>query len=372
MCLGCDDKRLGVQPANSKNQFTNHTFSAVLAIFVLKFFMKRLSCVLVLMGLFSCKKDKEEQCAFVPDTKRIAIDLQIESLEDSVSSITTKTQLVNFLTHHPVLRDHFFGRAGYPGDSIFINELYHRFTSPHLDTLLMETHRVFGDLSDLKKEFGQAFANIKYYYPDFQPPKIQTILSGLETDLLVSDTLIVIGLDYYLGSGAKYRPNTYEYMLRRYKKDFIVPSVLLLYGIDPNFNKTELIDKTVLADMIAYGKAYYFAKHMLPCVADSVFIGYTAEEINGARQNESLIYVRLIENEVLYSTSHQIKQHYLDERPKTLEVGEKCPGRIATWTGWQIVNAFAEHHPDKTLPQIMDQSQANGFFKDSKYRPVKK
>lgn len=337
--------------------------------------MKKLSfaAVLVLMSLFGCeKKDKEEQCAFVPDTKHITVDLRIERLEDSVASINTKTQLVNFLKHHPVLRDHFFRRAGYPGDSIFINELYHRLTNPAIDTLLMETNRVFGDLSDLKKEFSQAFANLQYYYPNFHPPKIQTILSGLETDLLVSDTLIVIGLDYYLGRGAKYRPNTYEYMLRRYKKDFIVPSVLLLYGIDPGFNKTEISDKTVLADMIAYGKAYYFARHMLPCVPDSVFIGYTSEEINGARQNEGLIYVRLIENEVLYSTSHQIKQHYLDERPKTLEVGETCPGRIATWIGWEIVNSYADHHPDKKLPQVMAESQANAFFKDSKYRPQKK
>jgi hypothetical protein len=333
--------------------------------------MKRLSgtLVLVLIGLFSCKKDREEKCAFVPDIKSVA--LQIEPLEDSISSIKSKTQLVNFLTHHPVLRDHFFGRTGYPSDSIFINELYRRFTDPHIDTLLMETHSVFGDLADLRKEFGQAFANINYYYPGFRPPKIQTIITGLETDLLVSDTLIVIGLDYYLGPGAKYRPNTYEYMLRRYKKDFIVPSVLLLYGIDANFNKTEITDKTVLADMIAYGKAYYFAKHMLPCVADSVFIGYTAGEMNGARQNEGQIYVRLIENEVLYSTSHQIKQHYLDERPKTLEVGEKCPGRIATWIGWQIVNAYAAHHQDKTLPQIMGVPQADTFFKTSKYRPEK-
>ncbi len=336
--------------------------------------MKRLSIVFVLflMCLFGCKNDQDDRCVFAPDTKNIIVDLQIESLEDSVATITTKKQLVNFLTHHPVLRDQFFGRASYQGDSSFVNELFGRFTNPHIDTLLMETHRVFGNLSDLKTEFSKAFANIKYYYPDFKTPKIQTVLSGMETDLLVSDTLIVIGLDYYLGPGAKYRPKTYEYMLRRYKKDFIVPSVLLLYGIDPGFNKTELTDKTVLADMIAFGKAYYFARHMLPCVADSVFIGYTGEEIYGARQNESLIYIRLIENEVLYSTSHQIKQHYLEERPKTLEVGEKCPGRIATWVGWQIVNSYAEHHPDKSLPQIMNQSQANTFFKESKYRPEKK
>ena len=148
--------------------------------------------------------------------------------------------------------------------------------------------------------------------------------------------------------------------------------MLLLYGIDAGFNKTELADKTVLADMIAFGKAYYFAKRMLPCVPDSVFIGFTAEEINSARENEDLIYIRLIENEVMYSTSHQIKQRYLAERPKTLEIGEKCPGRIGQWIGWQIVEAYAKRNPGKTVQQIMGTTQATTILKDSKYRPVKK
>ena len=131
--------------------------------------------------------------------------------------------------------------------------------------------------------FQTAFSNLKYYYPDFTPPKIQTIITGLESDLFVSDSLILIGLDYYLGAQGKYKPNMYDYMLRRYEKNFIVPSVMLLYGIDERYNKTDLNDRTVLSDMITYGKAYHFAKHMLPCVRDSIFIGYTRQEIEWSK-----------------------------------------------------------------------------------------
>jgi hypothetical protein len=330
--------------------------------------LSHLVIVLVLLG--SCKKDHDEKCAFIPDTKKITVDLQIQNLEDSLPSVKTKRELVNFLTRHPELRDHFFGRANYPDDSVFINTLFKRFTNLGMDTLLTETHKVFGDYSLLRDQFKQAFANIKYYYPNFRIPKIQTMVSGLEDmDLLVTDTLIVVGLDFYLGPGAKYRPRMYDYILRRYNKDFIVPSALLLYGINPSFNKTKLTDRTALADMIAYGKAYYFAKHMLPCAEDSVLMGYTREEMSGAKENEDLIYIRLIENEVIYSTSHQVKQRYLDERPQTLEVGEKCPGRIGTWVGWRIVDAYANRHSDKSLPQIMETKEPEKIFKESKYRP---
>ena len=125
----------------------------------------------------------------------------------------------------------------------------------------------------------------------------------------------------------------------------------------------------MLAEMISYGKAYYFAKQMNPCVPDSVLIGYTSDEIRGSRSNENLIWSRLIEDQVLFSTSAQDKQKYIIERPKTLEVGEKCPGRIGQWVGWRMVQMYHENHPDKTLPDIMKDSDAQQMFKESGYKP---
>ena len=79
--------------------------------------------------------------------------------------------------------------------------------------------------------------------------------------------------------------------------------------------KNDVSDKTVLADMVAFGKSFYFAKHMLPCVPDSVLIWYTPEEIKGSRSNEDLIWKRFVDSQVLYSTNHKVKQDYLGERP---------------------------------------------------------
>jgi hypothetical protein len=144
---------------------------------------------------------------------------------------------------------------------------------------------------------------------------------------------------------------------------------MLIYGIGNRFNKTDNNDKTVLADMIAYGKSFYFAKHMLPCVADSTFIWYTPEEINGSRKNQDLIWARLVQDDVLFSTSHMVKQKYLGERPKTLDVGPDCPGRIAQFMGWQVVNAYMEEESDVTLPELMAQPAAPKIFRASKYKP---
>jgi hypothetical protein len=330
---------------------------------------KSLLFAVIVAVIASCKSNKEE-CAFQPETFSIKVDLQIEHLEDSITSVDSKQQLVDFFSRHHVMRDIFFNHQGYPNDSVFINELYHRFQSLAIDTVLMETKKVFGDGSELRKEFTQAFTNIKFYYPEFQIPKIQTVITGMESDLFVSDTLIIVGLDYFLGGGAKYKPNMYEYMLKRYTKEFVVPSTMLLYGIDSRINEVNMEDKSVLADMIAYGKAYYFAKQMLPCVPDSVFIGYTSKEIDGARENQDIIWKHLVEKEVFYSNVKNIKQKYIDERPKTIEIGDQCPGRIGVWMGWQIVKEYVKQNSQgATLPNLMKLSDAQQIFKGSKFRP---
>lgn len=328
-----------------------------------------LTLVICCLFLASCSDKSKEKCAFIPDTGRVTMNLRFESLEDSLVGIKSKAGLVALLSRHPVVRDAFFGRSAYPNDSVFINELYSRFTNPYLDTLLAETHKVFGDGSELKKSFEEAYRNLKFYYPDYETPKIETVITGLESDLFVSDSLVIIGLDYFLGDGARYRPNMYDYMLRRYNKDFIIPSVFLLTGIDRHFNRIDPSDKTILADMVTYGKAFYFAKRMLPCTPDSVLIGYSAKEIEGSRQYENMIWSRFVEDEVLFSTSHLIKQKFLAERPKTVEVGDQCPGRIGTWVGWQIVNKFMNDNPRLSLQQLMQIQNASQLFKDSGYKP---
>ena len=330
-----------------------------------------LAVALLILTLFSCDTDKEE-CVKAPDTNGRRVDIVFEHFEDTLTNLKSKSQLVELFTREPLIRDFIFRRTEYPDDSVFINEIYNRMRNPHIDTLSVETRRVFGDLSELKSQFTEAFTNIKAYYPDFKPPKIQTVISGLDNDLLVSDSLIIIGLDYFLGRGAKFRPKMYEYLLRKYDPDDIVPSCILLYGIDERFNKSDEKDKTVLADMIAYGKSFYFAKHMLPCIADSTLISYTPEEILGSRKNQDLIWARFIESEVLYSTSHVVKKDYLGERPATIQVGEKCPGRIGQWVGWQIVNKYMETHPDVSLPDLMAAEDAQKLFRESRYKPERR
>lgn len=326
---------------------------------------------IILQFLIGCDKEVDACQNGITNTEQIS--LEVDQMQYSILDITTEEALLKFIEKEPIVADYFLKRGNYPNDSIMANVLVKRFNNPYIDTLAMEIKEVFGNAETLIKEFNDAFSTLNYYYPESKMPKIKFVATGLENgaDLYVSDSLIVIGLDFYLGKTAKYRPLGFpQYLLQKYTPEYIVPSVMLLYGISPQFNSGDPADKTILADMISYGKAYYFAKSMLPCVADSTIIGYTSEEMTGSQSNIGVIWAHFLDNELLYSQDNFLKQKYLGERPKTYEIGDKCPGRIGTWLGWYIVSAYTTRK-ELSLQELMQKDNAQKIFQESKFRPNK-
>ena len=321
-----------------------------------------------LVFLFSCSG--EEECGYQPSTLPEKVNIEIERLESEILGIREMESLIHFTDHNPLITEVFLRRAEYPNDSIFYHDLLSRFKNPHIDSLRREIEETYSDLSWLENELEEAFTLMKYYYPETKIPRVQTIATGFDYDMLVSDTLIIIGLDYYMGEEARYRPQgIYNYILKRYQQRFIVPSIMLLYGISTERNAYKKEDNTILAEMISYGKAFYFSKRMLPCTPDSTIIWYSSEEMDGLEENSPLVWAHFLEKNLLWETSHLVKRKYLDERPKTYEIGEKCPPRIATWVGWEIVNKFMKDHPEVTLQELMAIEDAKMLFEKSRYKP---
>ena len=279
----------------------------------------------------------------------------------------SKSEVAKFLNSHPAFVSQFLGRAQYPHDSILVNNILRLSNDAYIDTLRRESKRVFGDFIQMEQQFKQAFGYLQYFFPEAQLPKIQTVITGFGQDLFVSDSVIIIGLDYFLGPTARYRPLDYPtYIQARFSPEFIVPGCIL--QLSRIYNQTNYQDKSLLADMIFFGKSYLMVEKILPCVEDSLIVQYTSQQMMDVHDNQSIIWANFLQNELLYETSHFIKDKFIGERPNVPEIGSRCPGRIGAWLGWQIVRSYMRENP-ASLPELMGNSDASEIFRLSGYKP---
>ncbi|WP_205503466.1 gliding motility lipoprotein GldB [Rufibacter psychrotolerans] len=317
---------------------------------------------------FGCNKN--ETCEIPEEIAEIPVDIKVDRLEQRFFKIKTVPEMQAFLQEEPLLRDKFLLRDRYPSEELMAQSLLRLATDTSIHKLVRESDATFKDMSGIEQDLENALKHVKHYYPTFHIPKVQTFVSGLSRDLLVSDSLIVMGLDFFIGEKASFRPQAPQYILERYEKKNLAPSVMLL--VSNKFNKTDFVNKEMLDEMIDYGKSYYFTKQMMPCTPDSLIIWYTGQELADVEYNEGKIWAHLIEKGLLYENSQFIIRKYIGERPNVPEISARCPGRVATWVGWQIVRKYMENNPEVTLQQLMEEKNARKILELSKYKPQKK
>ena len=333
----------------------------------------RVLCLLIGLVFVSCGVEKERAAACSVAVKR-AIPLSSVMLSDLSSaffSAGSSDQMSAFLEDNPALRFHFFEQTRYLDLAYLSESLSKMIQNPHLDTLRKEVSAHYGDLSELRQQLAIAWGSLQVYDTSFVTPSVQTIVSGLYKDLYLSDSLVIVGLDYFIGPSARYPPRDVPfYLLRRLSSKHLVPT--LLFYFSERYNKTNISDQTLLSDMVAMGKTYAFVQQMLPCVPDSTLLGYTPTEMRDVKENEHTIWAYFLHNQLLYETSPRLKKRFVGERPKVYEIDEKCPGRIGHWLGWQIVRAYLgrqEGSGTYPLKTLMTEEDAKKILTLSKYNP---
>jgi len=320
------------------------------------------------LSLTACR-DQDDACRPDAAADAPAVALPLQRLETPFFQLKNPGEAVQFMTRYPLLARYYLQRQ--PGnEAALANALAQLATSPELARLKAQTVTAFGDSATLRKDLGELMRRVHYYFPDFKVPPAYTYVSGFQgKDIYVSDSLLVLSLDWFAGPQASYRPDLPGYMLRRYTPAHLLPT--LATTMASKYNKHELTANTTLDAMVNSGKALYFTSQVLPCTPDSLIMGFTAKEMAGVEANEGKVWGHFLEKNLLFATTPFLIQKYVSERPNVPEIDRTAPGRIGQWVGLQIVRKYMAEHPSVTLPQLMAEKNAQKLLNDSHYRPVR-
>ncbi|MEP1034233.1 gliding motility lipoprotein GldB [Ekhidna sp.] len=292
--------------------------------------------------------------------------LEVDRLEQELFKCKSAKEVETLLSSHADFAKFFLHSDQYPADSILANRMFGLIQNPSIDTLYQESIDAFKNFDEVVRTLEDGLGRLKVFYPQTPTPRIQTAVTGLYNDLFISNEHIMIGMDFFIGDDASYKPQQIpNYILDRYTIEHLAASILQF--VSSQYITTGKGDQ-MLAEMIDYGKSYYLLSKILPCTPERILIGYSESEWRDVFENDKIIWANFVQNEWLYETNHTIKQKFLGERPNVYEIGDKCPGRIGRWLGWQIVNAYAQN-TGASVTEIMAERDLNKVFNQSGYKP---
>ncbi len=311
----------------------------------------------------------------IPDVSDLKVSVKIQRFETDLFAIDTAhiaDGMAKLEQKYPVFMPFFLTQVLHdpndPGETPE-QSVSGFLKAPQVQKLYDSCRTKYTDLAGLENDLAQMFRYYQYYFPQKKTPTVVTAVTELVGDAyLVNDTLLMLGLDFFMGENfSAYNPDYFpEYLRRQFRQEYMTTKLAtaLASGIvgPPKGDK--------IADfMLNNGKILYLVDCLLPTVPDSMKMGYTREQIEGCYANEAEVWARLLSINVLYSPINIKTQKIVMPSPSADIVFKEAPGEIGNWIGWQVVKAYMKRFPDTTIEQLLNFSDPQKFLEQAKYKP---
>jgi hypothetical protein len=323
--------------------------------------------------LFSCNGDK------APDVSHIKIDLTTERFEKKLFD-TTAASLTTYLQQlqnsDPAFTNIFIYQIlgadpKWPADSTaaYVNMFVNSYRPVYKDA-----EKIFSDFSKYEEDIKKAMQYVKYYFPKYKvPEKIITYIGPPDGEGDgIGDSAVIVGLHYHLGKDNPiYKTSLVQaiypnYITSTFEPDYI-PVNIAKQALSEIYPEQES-DKPLVNQMVAKGKRLYILSKFLPATPSYKLIGYTEKQMKDCDKNESRIWDMFVKASLLQMIDKNVTKRYIEEGPKTDELGEGAPGNIGSYTGWQIVKKYMDKKPGTTLEQLIKLDE-EVIFQEAKYKP---
>lgn len=316
--------------------------------------------ILVFMIIAGVMMSCNTESRIEKDIAKIDIELKVERFDRHFAQVTPNT-LPALKTDYPFMFSQRYN------DSVWIA----RINDSLQQELNTEVYNKFPDEESFEGDITALFQHLKYYYKTFRTPRVITVTSDVDyrNKTIVTDSIVLIALDTYLGPDHKFYGGMFSYLKENFKSSQIVSDMASQYAEHYIFQGRR---KTFLDEMVYYGKIMYFKDVMIPFKSDEEKMGYTKEELDWAIANESNIWSFFVESEMLFNSSPKLVERFINPAPFSkfnLELDSESPGRLGRYLGWQIVRAYMKNN-EVTLQTLL-KTNAEDIFNNSGFKPRK-
>lgn len=281
--------------------------------------------------------------------------------------LSTKQQLID---KYPVLLSA-FGKTLVNNPNVnqpsFFAELDKYFSDTTLLHIYSDAEKQFDKVDKIEKELSQANKHLAEIVPGKELPELSMHVSGFKQNVIVTDSIISISIDKYLGEDYPiYKNFFYDYQRSQMKPEYLSRDYLKAYVISTLLPESK--NQDLATAMIREGKCLYVIAQLLPDMSRESLLGYNTKQIKWCKTNERAVWRTTITRKFLYNSEYLIISKYMDDAPYTSLISPVSSGRIGDWIGLQIVESFVKNNPKVSVPELLKLDE-HKLLEMSKYNP---
>jgi hypothetical protein len=339
-----------------------------------RFIMLGIISFLFMIYFSSCKEDTKKQ-AILKTAKESTLNVSCIRFEREIVKLQSSSyaQLDSFaLVHHDffeLYNNRIIGIGSYK-DAGYNERINGFLNDKTISDIMLSIDSVYADFSQMN-EISNFFKAYHSYFPNRVIPRVYTFVSGFSYAIAPTDSVLGIGLDYFLGSTKGYYNSL---QLPEYQKRKLTPEYLTITASE-QWIRTEFqsdsLNKNLLSELIAEGRVLYATEQCFEEQNDTLLFGFTKAQLEWCKQSESAIWSFLIDKKLLYLTNKTDYNRYIVDGPFTPGMPRESPAKAVCWIGYNIVNSFMKNHPKISLEKLLTINNAQYILNNSKYKPSK-
>lgn len=233
-----------------------------------------------------------------------------------------------------------------------IGELNRLHNSSPTQTFGLDVKQTFGPTDAIEKELGVVSAGLQRLLPVVSLKKIYGVISPYNQSVIVSDSIVLIALNHYMGPDYAAYNGMPEY-IRAYKIPERIPIDVAEALIRVNFPYIPSDDPTLLERMLYEGAVYASLKDIFPDKSDSTILGVSPASLKDFKNNKEENWSRLSAAGALYSTQPETIGRLLSPVPEPLLLMPGTPGKAASLFGDIIVSDYRRNHPETQVSTLL-------------------
>lgn len=329
--------------------------------------------IAAIFSLSSCTGDAPP----VADTKGVELDLRIGRLDqalfhadpDSMSAVSLRAYAEHGEFYRIYIEDILQGAPlADPRLPMVLNGFVN---DPDWSSVQQAVDSVLGDMEPERELFELAFKRLMVLFPDSLVPRVITFNSGFNYGIFPTDSVLGIGLEWFIGSEHPVIGYLAPEAFPKYVKDRMVPAMLV-----PSAVKGWLLvhytrpmgGADLLTNLVEVGRVMALLDALLPEVDAHLKFAFSPAQLAWCEANEGEIWKKIVSEDMLFSKKAADIGRIMNDGPFTAGFPHESPGHVGEWLGYRIVSAYRKANPGVSFQELFATNDPRAILKHYKPR----